>query len=113
MLYLQEFEKWQERRILGGEEFEMANKPVKTYTRPQLDQIGGQFYFISGDIFEVSPSLRQLNEEEVADLEVNVVYTGPALKFHIDEKRCYQLLIDIIDKMNELQCGFYDLCLGN
>ena len=106
MLYLQEFEKWQERRILGGEEFEMANKPVKTYTRPQLDQIGGQFYFISGDIFEVSPSLRQLNEEEVADLEVNVVYTGPALKFHIDEKRCYQLLIYIIDKMNDLQCGF-------
>ena len=91
----------------------MDARPARNYDRPQLDKLGDRYYFISKDIYDVTDEPHILNEDEIELLPLKIIYTGPRIEFSTDEKQCYKLLIDIIEKFNLMQNPkFYSFPLG-
>ena len=88
-------------------------RSVRTYTRPQLDKIGDCYYYIASDIFDVTEQAKKMSEEEVKEMPVKVIYSGPVIDFLTDEKECFTLLMEIIKKFNLMQSDeFYSFPLG-
>ena len=46
---------------------------------------------------------KKLTSEEKADLSIHIKWKGPTLKFNVNFKECFKLLVDIIYDMNEMQ----------
>ena len=92
----------------------VQRKTCKEYTRPQMDKIGDQIYFIANKVYCLNrvsmapsddhvPYARELTPEEVKNLPVNISYIGPELEFDCDEEAFARLYTDIIRDCNVMQ----------
>ena len=62
-----------------------------------------KYYLVAGELFSLTGELKQLTDEEIADLPVIISWKGPNVKFEMDEKECFRLLTEIIFDMNKMQ----------
>ena len=64
-------------------------------------------------MFDVTKEATKLSEEDIEELPVRIMYSGPVREYSTDEKRCYEVLMDILDKFNLMQNPeFYSFPLG-
>ena len=88
-------------------------KKVFDIPEPRLIKIDGQFYWVSGEntVFHLNHDrsnsdeyfARKLESVEIENLSVTLVYTGVSKEYKNDEKRMFQIILEIIDLMNGMQ----------
>ena len=120
----QRIEDWQEDQ---DSQENVERKPMKEFSKPEVLKIGSSYFFIAGtdQIFllnheynketELNFFSRKLSEEDIANLDVDIIWTGiKRFDFCDDEEEAFSLLNLIITKMNLMQEEeVYSFPLGN
>ena len=107
--------------------FDAANNPSDTNRKPvlelkkaSLEVIDQQYYWISGqvDVYRLNNAdsfAFKMSELEIGELPVELVYTGESNpEFLVEERRAFQIILQIILKMNLMQSDskFHGFLLG-
>ena len=84
-------------------------KPVLEILKPSVELIGERRYWISGqhDIFLLNSGnsfAYKMTQEEIVNLPVEVIFVGrDNPNYIVDEKRAFEIIVQIIGKTNQLQ----------
>ena len=86
-----------------------TRKPVLELKKASLEVIDQKYYWISGqvDVYRLNNAdcfAYKMSELEIDELPVELVYTGQNNpQFIVEERRAFQIILQIILKMNKMQ----------
>ena len=106
-MFLSKVREQESQGIAGTEGSRNRGKRTMHFYKPTVEKFeegeDAKYYLVAGEVFSLTGELRQLTDEEIADLPVIISWKGPNLNFEMDEKECFRLLSEIIFDMNEMQ----------
>ena len=97
-----------------------TRKPVMEIKKPCLEMIDKKFYWIAGqeEVFLLNNGntfAYKMSPEEIGEMSVELVYAGQGnpIQFVVEEKRAFEIILQIIHKMNLMQTSkIYSFPLG-
>ena len=87
----------------------VVRKTTAEFEKPEMVRVDSKIYFVASKVYLLSErdlvicGARELSGQEVSDLPVKFLYTGPPTNFSCDEEGFFQRFFDLITDFNSLQ----------